>query len=230
MKRDLAIAIASSAFFHVGVMLTFAWSASKEGVKEEVKDDEVVVIEDYQLPPLDPEDVKEEEEEMEEDSAPDEAQIPAASLPEPPARAEITAPITEQWKPTPPVPPRPDSLSRSIPTGRNTGGGTGTGPGSLANIFKLSELDRQPQARVQTPPQYPFELRRAGISGTAEVLIVVNEEGNVVEAFLQRSTHPEFGQAALDAVRKWKFRPGMKSGKPVKFQMIAPLAFRLTDE
>jgi RNA polymerase sigma factor (sigma-70 family) len=54
-------------------------------------------------------------------------------------------------------------------------------------IFEPSKLDRLPRPIAQARPQYPFELRRAGIGGEAVVDFVVNERGEVVSARAIRS-------------------------------------------
>jgi TonB family protein len=49
---------------------------------------------------------------------------------------------------------------------------------------------------------------------------VIDEHGKVIDSRLMRRTHwrpawPAFDQAALDAVRKWEFKPAMLNGRPV---------------
>jgi periplasmic protein TonB len=93
--------------------------------------------------------------------------------------------------------------------------------------FDISLLDQPPVARFQTPPQYPFELRRQKVTGEAVVDFIVDTEGNVRNAYAIRSTHPEFGDAAVQAVVKWKFKPGRKGGRDVNTHMQVPLVFTL---
>ena len=49
----------------------------------------------------------------------------------------------------------------------------------------------------------------------------------MVDATAKKSDHPAFAAYAVDAVRKWKFEPGMQNGEPVPFTMIAPIVFSL---
>jgi protein TonB len=44
-----------------------------------------------------------------------------------------------------------------------------------------------------------------------------------------KSTNPEFEMAALQAVNKWKFRPGRKGGRAVPTRMQLPISFNLKD-
>lgn len=85
----------------------------------------------------------------------------------------------------------------------------------------------QPVARFQAAPSYPFELRKARVSGEALVEFIVTANGTVRDPRVVKATHAEFGDAAVAAVHKWQFHPGMLNGKPVDTKMIVPLVFDL---
>ena len=107
----------------------------------------------------------------------------------------------------------------------------GTGKvSSLGEIFKLSELDRQPTTVYQPAPPYPFELRRTGVEGSVNVEFIVDSRGDVVHARVLNSTHPGFEEAAVVGVLKWKFRPGMKAGRKVNSRMMVPIKFNIAEE
>lgn len=61
-------------------------------------------------------------------------------------------------------------------------------------------------------PSYPAVLFNAGIVGKSEVLFSIQPDGTVTEIRAGKSTHAEFGDAALSAVRKWKFQPLQQNG------------------
>jgi TonB family protein len=63
--------------------------------------------------------------------------------------------------------------------------------------------------------------------GMVVVRFVVSETGEVEEAAVESSTNTAFNQSALDGVRKWKFKPGIKDGRPVKVAMRVPIVFQL---
>ncbi len=135
--------------------------------------------------------------------------------------------------PTPFDPPttRPPSPGKLIPqewgdgsTGKRSLGGPDGAP-----IFSPTQLDAQPRAKVQVPPDYPFALRSAGIEGNAMIEFDVNASGLVVSARALSSTHREFAEAAVRAVLKWRFEPGKRYGKPVPFRMVVPVGFTVTD-
>lgn len=96
-------------------------------------------------------------------------------------------------------------------------------------VLSIGDLDQPPVARVQIKPVYPHERRREGVGGTAIVSFIVDTEGNVVYAQAVSATLPEFGAAAVQAVGKWKFKPGIKNAKPANTRMQIPIVFNIDD-
>jgi protein TonB len=72
-------------------------------------------------------------------------------------------------------------------------------------------------------------LKSQGIEGRVLIRFDIDKQGNVVDATAKKSDHPAFAAYAVDAVRKWKFEPGMQNGEPVPFTMIAPIVFSLNN-
>jgi protein TonB len=97
-------------------------------------------------------------------------------------------------------------------------------------VFDISMLDVTPSAKFQARPQYPFEMRRAGIAGEVVVDFIVDTNGDVQNAFALRSSQREFEAAAVQAVMKWKFKPGRKGGRDVPTHMQVPIVFTLNEE
>lgn len=98
----------------------------------------------------------------------------------------------------------------------------------LANmIFELEELDEIPRVISRVSPIYPDTMRRAGLNGRVVLFFIVDENGMVKSARVEETSNPAFSRPALDAVRKWRFRPGIKDGRKVKTKMRQPMAFSL---
>lgn len=91
------------------------------------------------------------------------------------------------------------------------------------------EYEVAPKVRSQTKPEYPYSLRRAGLSGRVNVEFIVNTKGRVEAAYAVETSHPAFRQAALDAVEQWRFEPGTVEEKPVSARMNVPIIFSITD-
>lgn len=84
-----------------------------------------------------------------------------------------------------------------------------------------------PSVTRQGAPTYPFELRRAGISGEVLVEFFVNAEGRVQNAFAKTATHDGFVAPSIQAVSGWLFRAGTIDGRPVSFRMQVPIIYQL---
>lgn len=89
----------------------------------------------------------------------------------------------------------------------------------------VEDFDERPVAVKAYPPAYPTEMLKQGVSGLVNVAVVIDASGNVVDRSIAKATRPEFERPALDAVRKWKFKPGKKAGTPVAVRMVLPVAF-----
>jgi protein TonB len=72
-------------------------------------------------------------------------------------------------------------------------------------------------------------MRRAGINGTVVVEFIINTEGDVIQTQVVRSSHREFEMPALQAVQKWKFKPGKKQGRVVNVRASQLLEFNATE-
>ncbi|MFO1449384.1 MAG: TonB family protein [Opitutaceae bacterium] len=86
--------------------------------------------------------------------------------------------------------------------------------------------DRLPQATFRVPPVYPPALEAAGVGGRAVVSFIVDSQGAVRAVLPGQSTHPEFEQAAVDAVKSWVFEAGIKGGRSVNTRMEVPVSFQ----
>lgn len=84
---------------------------------------------------------------------------------------------------------------------------------------------RPPQPVVRQAPEYPVELRRRHVSGSADIVCVVDENGRVAEATVATATHFEFGLAAQLAAKRWQFDPGTRNGAPARFRVQIPFVF-----
>jgi len=131
----------------------------------------------------------------------------------------------------PPPPPslgKPDASMMTVPKGNLSGGRVSN---NLGQIFNLSDLDQQPDVRgIRAEPVYPTEMKRQGVSGNVVLEFIVDSNGDVREPQAVSSSHREFESPAIQAVLKWKFRPGKKGGKNVNTRMRIPIEFNLADE
>ena len=79
---------------------------------------------------------------------------------------------------------------------------------------------------LQREPVYPLAAKLANISGTVEAHFKISPNGEVRNVTVTRGS-PALIQAAIDAVREWRFAPARHNGVPVESQGTAVVAFRL---
>jgi periplasmic protein TonB len=75
------------------------------------------------------------------------------------------------------------------------------------------------------PPEYPTELKKQRVSGLVVVKCTVDVQGNVSDTNIVKSSNELFDQFALDAVKKWKFKPARQDGTAVASQVSIPIKF-----
>ncbi len=161
--------------------------------------------------------------------------------PPPQAEVEEVRPPPEEKPPEEKPPelnseaPPPLNLSVSLEVAVGTGGmlpmaGFQAGEGGAGlDAFDVADLERRPEVISQVPPAYPAELRKARIEGMVTIVLLLDDEGRVQDPRVENSSRPEFEKPALEAVRRWRFKPGMKEGKPVKTYLRIPIRFRISN-
>ena len=101
-------------------------------------------------------------------------------------------------------------------------------PQAPTQVFEIYNLDEPPQPIVQVQPEYPEKAKKAKLEGRGIVAVVVDENGDVIDAYIHYSDNPIFNEAALEAAKKMKFKPGRLKDIPVKVKVLIPFVFKLT--
>ena len=76
-------------------------------------------------------------------------------------------------------------------------------------------------------PQYPPEAGRARVEGTVVLMAVIGKDGSVEDVRVE-SGLPLLAQAAIDAVRQWRYRPYLLNGEPVEVASRITINFTLS--
>ncbi|WP_045727642.1 energy transducer TonB [Xanthomonas sp. GPE 39] len=77
------------------------------------------------------------------------------------------------------------------------------------------------------PPRYPVEALRRGEAGTVLVRVDVDNSGIPTGvALIKRSGSRDLDRAAMDSVRRWRFRPAQQAGRPVPASIEIPIDFK----
>jgi len=80
-------------------------------------------------------------------------------------------------------------------------------------------------SRIQ--PEYPEIARKARIEGIVILEAVIEKDGNVGEIQILKSLSPLLDQAAIRAVKQWKFEPAKINGKPVRAYFVLTIIFKI---
>ncbi|MFN2239555.1 MAG: energy transducer TonB [Thermoanaerobaculia bacterium] len=102
-------------------------------------------------------------------------------------------------------------------------GGTGTGTGPL----RVGGNVQPPKVVLRVEPDYTEDARKARLQGIVIIEAIIDTEGNVTQARILKGLAGGLDRSALEAVRKWKFEPGRKEGKPVPVIFDLMVRFRL---
>ncbi len=216
MNRDLIIGIVVSLALHSTIY--FFSQKAPPPKHAEAKKEEVV---QFEMPPLEEEKVEKVEDLQ--DEQPENVMAPPSLVDVP-----SVVPVDSFVMALAPPPPPGLTVSKGAITIPVTKPGANFGKG-LSNLFNIGDLDQQPVARVRQAPAYPYDMRRAGINGSVVVEFIISTEGDVIQTQVIKSSHREFEMPALQAVQKWKFKPGRRRGQVVNVRASQLLEFNATE-
>ena len=124
-------------------------------------------------------------------------------------------------------PPQPaEAFQFQPPPGSSSGGVPQpfTGEGGSGNY---ADFGSAPIAISTTQPDYTPEARQAGLQGIVQIRLTVDEQGMPRDLHVVRALGMGLDQKALEAVSKWRFRPGTRAGQPAAAFTQVEVRFRL---
>ncbi len=110
--------------------------------------------------------------------------------------------------------------------GPGHGGGMGGG-GFSGGVYRAGGGVTAPALLYKVEPEYSEEARKAKFQGTVVLYVEVDPAGRAVNARIIQSLGLGLDEKAMDAIKKWRFRPGYKDGKPVTVAAMIEVNFRL---
>jgi TonB family protein len=119
---------------------------------------------------------------------------------------------------------RPVNTHMQVPIIFNLEGELNGGDDAIRVTSKPDMSSLPPELRYDVPPRlvglerpvYPLKLLRSATEGSASVRLLINEQGEVMDAIVAKASHPEFGQALLAAAEQFRYEPATKGGRPNK--------------
>jgi TonB family protein len=113
-------------------------------------------------------------------------------------------------------------------SGTGNGYGAGYGGGAGGGLYRIGGGVSAPVPLNNVEAEFSDEARRAKYQGECLVGLIVDTQGNPQNIHIVRSLGMGLDEKAVEAVRKYKFRPAMKDGKtPVAVPMTVAVNFRL---
>jgi TonB family protein len=98
---------------------------------------------------------------------------------------------------------------------------------AFAAFLRVTPGIKPPQALRAPDPQFPEDLPAdADDRGLVVMLIGISTKGHVEAVHVLRSDQPAFERAAVETVKKWRFKPAQQSGHAVPVQIEVEMRFR----
>jgi len=109
-----------------------------------------------------------------------------------------------------------------------SGGGFDTGDILLPSIHQVTEPSIIQSSKIL--PRYPAMARHAGVEGRVLLQAVIGVDGKVgsVVVLKESPARVGFGEAAVEAVARWRYHPGRLHGTPVAVYLTITVDFTLT--
>jgi periplasmic protein TonB len=104
---------------------------------------------------------------------------------------------------------------------------TDTAPPPQAAPLRVGGDVKAPVVISRVEPSYPEVARKARISGIVIVECIIDKNGTVRNVKVLKPLPFGLDQAAVDAVQKWRFRPGTLNGQPVDVIFNLTVNFKL---
>ncbi|MHC1741781.1 MAG: energy transducer TonB [Syntrophobacteraceae bacterium] len=130
------------------------------------------------------------------------------------------------------------------PSGRGeglTGGGEGSGGDAArkgsslgqglqsgTQEFELAQVEVGPEILSRLEPSYPHSARLQQNSGKVVVRVLVDAQGRAQKpSILQSTPQGLFDASVLEAISKWRFKPGYHKGRAVATWVVLPFQFKM---
>lgn len=99
--------------------------------------------------------------------------------------------------------------------------------GDIRNVVMTADtVDELPVPVQQAAPQPPARARQKGISGVVLVSLLIGVDGRVQDVdVLESRPTGVFDEAAITAVKQWRYTPAQYQGEPVPLRIDVPIRF-----
>lgn len=140
----------------------------------------------------------------------------------PPSERAVTAPRTEQTAPRDQVKQSPPSAAEPVQSA----------PAPQAQTAPAPVIPpRTDASHLNNPePNYPPVSRRMGEEGQVLLDVHIQPDGSVDDVKLKRSSgFPRLDEAAVQAVRRWRYVPARRGNEPIAYWYVQPVKFSINN-
>jgi TonB family protein len=135
--------------------------------------------------------------------------------------SEPSAPPTETTASAAPPPPEPINIPAPPPV-------TPVESEPVSRVYAAVPVGgTQPEELERVIPRYPTEARRAGVAGAVVIRGIVRRDGTIDNVEILKDLPYGLGEAAREAVSRWRFRPATYRGEPIDVYYTVTVNFRL---
>lgn len=96
---------------------------------------------------------------------------------------------------------------------------------TTGQVYEAGSDVTPPEPTYQPAPVYSREARKARVSGVATLAVIIDTQGNVADAKIQKGVGYGLDEKAVETVKTWKFRPATRRGVPVKARVLVEVTF-----
>jgi TonB family protein len=96
----------------------------------------------------------------------------------------------------------------------------------VPDVYYVGGDVKAPVKTYSVEPVYSEEQRKAGVQGIIIAAILIDASGNVTGVHILKEL-PGLDDAAIDAVKQWRFEPGTRNGQPVTVIFNLTIQFKL---
>jgi protein TonB len=114
-----------------------------------------------------------------------------------------------------------------IGPGDGPGAGTGSGSNCCSGVMQIGGGVSSPVPLVTVEPEFSEEARRTKTQGIVLVNLIVDANGRPQNVHVLRGIGMGLDEKAVEAIRRYTFKPAMRDGEPVPVQLNYEVTFQL---
>lgn len=137
--------------------------------------------------------------------------------------------LAQNAPPAPPEPPEAPSAVEAVAPAPPPAPPPPLGVPESTTAYRIGSGVSTPKLVYKVQAEYTKEARAAHVEGRVILSAIVSAEGLASNLNVVKSLDKGLDEKAIEAVRKWKFEPGRKDGKPVPVIATIEMNFRLLD-